>query len=555
MAGVLTGMQAAWARWQRPAPTRSSEARVAALAGALASAGKPIRQVAAQRTYGGATVGRLTNDWNPLNTSADSELVGSIRALRSRSRQLTRDNEYALRAKRLVQTNVIGQGIGMQAQVANVRGRLVDSVNTQIENEFERWCNKRSCHTGGTLHFHDIERLLLGELFEAGEVLVRYIKQPFGDSRVPLALEVIEADRLIDTWQTAKAPNGNAIRMGVEVDQWQRPVAYWLYPSHPGDYQFTSFQPSRFIRVPVEEIDHLFVQDRLPQTRGVPWMHAALKRLKDVGGYAEAEIVAARASASIMGFIKTPELEPSDNPDADTQPVYDLEPGVVKQLLPGQEFTGFNPSRPNAAMDPFMRLMLRGIASAIGVSYESLSRDYSQSNYSSSRLSLLDDRDLYKVLQRWTVRNFREPLHKMWMEQAVLAGALSFPDFYSQRDKYEAVRFRPRGWSWVDPIKEVAAYESAVQAGFMTVGDVVGATGNGQDLEDVLKARRAELDQMAELDLHFSTSVAPVKVGVSPLSVLNSSQQPGAVQDTGNADGPTNEGSTATGANPEQAAA
>ncbi|MGA0920517.1 MAG: phage portal protein, partial [Gemmatimonadaceae bacterium] len=37
------------------------------------------------------------------------------------------------------------------------------------------------------------------------------------------------------------------------------------------------------------------------------------------------------------------------------------------------------------------------MASGIGVSYESISRDYSQSNYSSSRLALLEDHDLYKA--------------------------------------------------------------------------------------------------------------------------------------------------------------
>lgn len=541
---LLSGPLAMLARLQAPRQ-RSSEERVASLAAAIDAARKPSSAAAGRRSYAGAAVGRLTSDWNPLNTSADSEIVTSLRSLRARSRQLTRDNEYALRGKKLCQTNVVGQGIGMQAQVANGRGRLLDNVNAAIEDAWETWCGKLTCHTAGTLHFHDIERMVVGELFEAGEVLVRIVKQSFGGSAVPLALEVIEADRLIDAWQTAKAPNGNAIRMGVEVDQWGRPQAYWLYPTHPGDYQFTSFQPSRFIRVPADEIIHLFVQDRVPQTRGVPWMHAALKRLNDIGGYAEAEIVAARASASIMGFIKSPEDQPGDDPTTD-QPTFDLEPGVVRKLQSGEDFTGFNPSRPNAAMDPFMRLMLRGVASAIGVSYESLSRDYSQSNYSSSRLSLLDDRDLWRVLQSWMVRNLRMPIHTIWLEQAVLGGALAIPDFYSNRAKYQRVRFRPRGWSWVDPIKEVAAYESAVQAGFMTVGDVVAATGNGQDLEDVLKARRAELDLMASMDLHFSTSAVPVKVGVSPLSVLNDAQQPGATENTGDAAGPNADAGDAT---------
>ena len=521
-----------------------SAAQVEAMAAAIEQARRspppaPATATAA-RMYAGAAYNRLTSDWNPLNTSADSEIVTSIRALRARSRALIRDNEYALRAQRLIQNNVIGQGIGMQAQVANTRGRLQDNINSQIEDAWARWADKAHCHTGGTLHFHDIERMLLGELFSAGEVLVRLVGQPMGDGNsIPLALEIIEAERLIDTFESAKAPNGNAIRMGVEVDRWGRPQAYWLWPTHPGDYQFTSFQPSRFIRVPADEIIHLFVQDRIPQTRGVPWMHAALKRLRDMGGYTEAEIVAARASASVMGFLETPDAQSGDGVDGAGNPLIDMEPGVIKQLLAGQKFTGFNPSRPNAAMEPFMRLMLRGIASATGCSYESLSRDYSQSNYSSSRLALLDDRDLWRVLQSWFIRNLRLPIHKAWMERAVLSGTLALDGYSVQREKYQSVRFRPRGWSWVDPTKEVIAYIAAVQAGFMTVSDVIALTGQGADLEDMLKARRQELDLMAELKLDFSTSAAPAAPATRPNLTVTAAGKPGTPDNTGDAGGAT----------------
>jgi hypothetical protein len=40
--------------------------------------------------------------------------------------------------------------------------------------------------------------------------------------------------------------------------------------------------------------------------------------------------------------------------------------------------------------------------------------------------------------------------------------------------KFTAATFRVRGWAWVDPTKEVAAYKEAVRAGFMTTGDTLG---------------------------------------------------------------------------------
>lgn len=462
-----------------------------------------------KRAYAGAAVNRLTGDWSSLNTSADSEIVTSLRLLRSRSRELVRDNEYASNAVRIVQNNVIGVGIGLQAQVVNARGKLQDGINDTIEAAWAAWSDRKICHTAGLLGFADIERLVVGQLVEAGEVLVRKVKRPFGGSKIPFTLEIIESDRLMDQYQTARAPNGNSIRMGVEVDEWGRPVAYWLHPNHPGDYQFASFQPAKFLRIPAEEIIHLYIQDRMPQTRGVPWFHATLKRLNNMAGYEEAEIVAARASANIVGFVKSPEAAAGDDVQGG-QRIIDSEPGTFKQLLPGEDFIGFNPSRPNSQMEPFMRFMLRSCAAGIGVSYESLSRDYSQSNYSSSRLALLDDRDLWRVLQGFVIRNFRNEIHRDWLEAAVLCGELAFPDFYSNRTKYEAVRFKPRGWNWIDPTKEVNAYRMAVRAGFMTVSDVIAATGGGVDAEDVFKSRRQELNMMAEMELIFDTDPAQV---------------------------------------------
>lgn len=479
------------------------------------NAQRQIQKLAESRSrmYAGAAMNRLNSDWNALNTSADSEIITSLRPLRARSRELVRDNEYAKAAVRLIKNNVIGTGIGMQAQVKSSGGKLMARYNDKIEEEFEEWCDKDTCDPAGKLCFPDMERLIIGSLVENGEVLVQKIRQPFGSGRIPYALNLIESDRLVDQWSVVRAENGNTIRMGVEQNRWGRPVAYWLYPNHPGDYQFSSFVESALIRLPAEDVIHLYIPERIGQTRGVPWFHATLKRLRNMQGYEEAEIVAARASASIVGIIESsegvvPDTEEFTNSGNKEQSTLSMEPGTFQQLAPGEKFTGFNPSRPNSGMDPFMRFMLRAFATGIGVSYASVSSDYSQSNYSSSRLALLDDRDLWRVLQGWFIRNFRREVHRDWMSAAVLANVISIPDYYANKKKYWTVRFKPRGWSWIDPAKEVAAYKSAVRSGFMTVSDVISLTSEHSDAEDVFKERRRELDMMAENDLVFDTDPA-----------------------------------------------
>lgn len=464
------------------------------------------------RMYAGAKMDRFTSDWAATGTSADAEIISSLSLLRARSRQLVRDNPHAKRAVGIIQNNVVGQGVGFQARVATPGGNLIARINDDIEEQWSIWCERKTLHTAGLLDMPALLRMAMAQLVEAGEVLLRKIPENFGGGAIPFALEMLEADRLVDQWQVARAPNGNTIRMGVEVDQWGRPAAYWLWPNHPGDYQYhRQFVASAFLRVPAEEVIHLYLIDRWPQTRGVPWFHAVLRRLRDMGGYSEAEIIAARASANIVGFITTQDASaPGEDTNADdNQRIVDTSPGQFQTLLPGESFVGFNPSRPNASLEPFMRYMLREMASGVGVSYESLSRDYSQSNYSSSRLALLDDRDLWRVLQGWLISTCLVEIYRPWLTAAVMAGKVSIPDFYRRQERHErAALFRPRGWAWIDPTKEVEAYRKAVRAGFMTVSDVIALTGGGQDIEDVCRGRRRELDLMAELDLRFDTDPA-----------------------------------------------
>lgn len=476
----------------------------------------PAPSGAQWRAYAGAKWGGTTADWVAQATSADSELYTSLRTLRNRSRQLVRDNEYAKNAKRIVVNNVIGSGIGFEAQVMMARGaKLNTPVNDAIEREWKRWSKKQFCHTAGKLSFKALQRFLLGNVFEAGEILVRLVQQPFGGSKVPLALELIEADQIVDNY-SGTADNGNTIRMGVEVDAWQRPVAYWLHPKHPGDYSFHgSHQPAQYQRVPASEILHLGLIERPYQTRCVPWLHATLLKLRHMGGYEEAEIVAARAAASIMGFRQKPELdlpEPEDTEGQDTDdhspPTIPFQPGVILDLPPGETFQGFSPSRPNAALDPFMRFMLRSVAAGVGVSYESLSRDYSQSNYSSSRLALLDDRDGWRILQDWFTEEFLAPVFERWLDLAVLAGVLPLQGYEADPDRFRDVEWQPRGWSWIDPAKEQAAAKSAVRSGHSTLTDDLAE--QGKSVEAIFKRRRRELDLAAEYGLVLDTDPSKV---------------------------------------------
>lgn len=468
-----------------------------------------------QRLYAGARAGRLM--FSASISSANAELYSSLDSLRSRSRALCRDNVYAKRAKQILVDNVIGKGMGMQAQVTNRRGRLLKGVNDPIEEAWCEWGHPDTCHTGGVLHFSDIERAAMGEVFEAGEVIIRIHRQPFGKGTIPLALELVEAERLASDYEIKVAP-GTRVTMGIEHDRFHRPVAYYIHTVHPHEMQaYTGQLADEIERVPAADIIHIKITERWPQVRGVPWMHAAINYLNQLGEFYESAVIAARMGADKAMMLRETdqgglaEALGEDDGKNDGTLSWSSSKGQVDILPAGTEVVDWTPAYPEQNFDPFTRAILRGIAAGVpGLYYSGLSQDYSQANYSSERSATLDTRGTWQAFQTWWIRTFRSPLHKQWLNAAMLARAIPGVDllaYASDIERYEEVKFKPRGWSWVDPTKEVNAYKEAEKAGYITKTQIIAATNGGLDLEDVARERRRELDMLAELDIETDTTV------------------------------------------------
>jgi lambda family phage portal protein len=447
------------------------------------------------KSYAAAAYNRLVTDWQASSASADAEIRGPLKVLRNRSRDLGRNNDYFKDFLREVQTNVVGpSGIPFQAQIKMERGKdLNEKLNNKVEDLWARWCRKENCDVAGKMFFADMERLLIREIAESGEVFVRKIYQKFGTSRIPLAIEILEADRVDDDMNGISSA-GNSIVMGVEKDTWGRAVAYYIKPSHPGDNASVrhNYNSHTSIRIPANEIIHLGLIERWPQTRSVPWVASAIMRLHHMKGYEEAEVIAARASASVMGFITNKDGELKGDGVEGGERVSQFSPGEFKYLAPGEEVTVPNLNRPSGQLDPFMSFMLRGVAAALGVSYETISKDYSKTNYSSSRQSLLKEREAWRTMQLWMIRNFHQPIFEAWLDMAVLSGEIDLKGYELFPEKYQGVKWMPRGWAWIDPAKEVAAYKEAVTGGFKSVTAICAE--DGIDFEDLILQRKREID-------------------------------------------------------------
>lgn len=446
------------------------------------------------RKYAAAEVDRLTADWPTHLEPAAQTLIRDLRNLRARSRFMAENDSYIKRWLQLLETNVVGpQGVRLQCQAKEDDGNPDTWANDTLEEGFKDWGKVGSCTVCGTLSWVDVQKLWVRTAARDGEVLVRLVENwPHNPYR--LALQFIDIDHLPETLNQV-LPNGNEIRLGIEYDKWGRPVAYHIARRHPNGLLGVESMPRAedLQRIPAAEILHGFLPERVLQGRGVPWAHASLLRLKQLQGYETSEAVAARISASKMGFYKTPtgdEYEGDDyDPDSQVEPTDEALPGMFEQMPSGWEFQQWDPDHPVSAYEAYVLAVLRGGASGLGVSYVSLANDLRGVNYSSLRQGSLDERDHYRVLQTWQVEHFNGPIYDRWLGNALGLGVVNLP--LAKFDKFARVKWRPRGWAWVDPLKEVKANAEAVKNGMKTMQDVAGES-RGDDVEDIFIQREYE---------------------------------------------------------------
>ena len=440
-----------------------------------------------QRHYQGASTGRLFGDFLTSSKSADSEIKDSLRTLRDRARSLARNDTYIARYLKLMVSNVVGKhGVRISSKARNDNGSLDLIANNQIEAAWKKWGKMGTCTANGRMSFLDCQKLFVEALARDGEVLVRHIKTSSND--FGYQLQFLEAD-LLDENLNENLKNGNKIIMGVEVDSYRKPVAYHLFKHHPGGNTYDI--ANKHIRIPASEIMHCYMPDRAEQTRGVTHIAAAMAQTKMLGGYMEAEVVAARLGASKSGFFSSPDGDSyvGDGIENSFNPVMNVEPGTFQQLPDGVTFTPYDPTHPTSAFESFTTTVLRSIASGLNISYHSLSNDLTSVNYSSIRQGALEDRSHFQIWQEFIVQHFIDVVFKKWLEMSITTKAINLP--MGKFDKFsEAVNYIPRSFPWIDPLKEMQANVVGLQNGITTYSDIVSSY--GKDVEETFEQHQKE---------------------------------------------------------------
>lgn len=433
--------------------------------------------------YEGAKTGRRTDGWTTAGTSANAEIGASLSKLRERSRSLFRDSPVK-KMLRVMVANIVGTGIRPQARTGDEKQDKV--INTL----FERW--QMEADADDQLDFYGLQALIVRTVIESGECLIRFRPRRLSDGMetIPLQLQVIEPDYLDLSKNTATSTG--YILQGVEFDKLGTRVAYWLFPEHPGEVLPTRMSGSfTSRRIPASEVLHVYVKERPGQIRGVPWLAPVLLTIRDRDDWNDAKILLKKIQSCLVAFVTQPEgpdgptLMPSTT-DATGQRIESMEPGMVRYGNPGEDVKFNNPPSGDADTE-FRKSIDRDIAAGFGCTYQQMTGDLSDANYSNYRAGHIDfgltvDEFNYLTFEPM----FGRPSWRRFIDTGVLAGLLPAQEY--------GARWMPPKRLSIDPAKDAKADQILVRSGFATWPQIVSANGYDPD---------AQLNEIAEYNKKF----------------------------------------------------
>lgn len=471
-----------------------------------------------RRSYAAAENMARYNDFKVSVGSADAELQLGLTKLRGKARALDRNSSAMVRFLKLLEINVVGAaGFQFKCRVRKQDGTMDTSLNERVEMAWWRWCQRPTCD--GQMTMVDFLAQMVITHARDGEYLFEIVKDPrFPDG---IALNPIESDMLDETLNYGFLPNGNQIKMGVEIDPYGKPVAYHMLLVHPGDSSWNQrTAKERWRRVPADRIIHIYQRRRPGQTRGQPTAAAVVNPIKMLDGYREAETMGRRLMAAQGGFIETEMGAAStidaladgrETEDEDSDLIMNVEPGVIRSLKQGQKFKEFNPGGQVSDYQQFESQIKKDIAMGLGISVMSYGMETSGVSYSAGRTVTIEDRDFYKSYQRFLIDNGVEKIFAAWLSAHSMADIASFPPS-RMAAVMDGHMFRGRGWDWVDPAKDIKANVEALRTRQTSLSAV--AASRGIDIRDLLAEIAEDEAMLKEFGLTLTSD--PPKAQVKP---------------------------------------
>ena len=464
---------------------------------------KAVRAVNKGYSESGASYSKRALKSMRPNSGAPSEDIDENNyTLRQRSRMLYMSAPICTSAIKTNRTNVIGNGLKLKSAinraVLGMSQEQAEEWQKKTEAEFELWASKKNaCDATGMNDFYGMQQLCLMSWLMSGDVFA-LIKREKPTPFMPysLRLHIIEADRVRTphigagtvypmTITKVKADNGNTIYDGVEVSPGGMVQAYHIANTYP--YESTA-EKTEFKRIEaygqktgLPNILHIMESERPDQYRGVPYLAQVIEPMLQVRRYTEAEIMAAVVQSFYTAFVIT-EAGANDLPfnevgggdyseEISKDPnEYEMGPGTVNIMEPGEDVKFASPTHPNTGFDTFIRSMCVQMGAAFEVPADLLLKEFNAS-YSASRAALLEAWKAFRMRRVWLTNDLCRPVYEIWLTEAVALGRITAPGFLTDpliRQAYLGSEWIGPSQGMLDPTKELQAAQMAIESGLST---------------------------------------------------------------------------------------
>jgi lambda family phage portal protein len=446
--------------------------------------------------YEAASRGRRTAGWKGTHADANVAAGSALGWLRAHSRDLVRNNAWATNGVGVISDNTVGWGI-----IPKALGEARVAANAAAA--WQDWADTTACDADGRLTFTGLQALGMRSVVESGEVLIRRRwRRPQDGIPLNMQIQLLESDFIDTSKDGTKGQEGGPIVQGIEFDAIGRRVAYWLFEEHPGSNRSGLSSVSR--RVSASDIIHVYRIDRPGQVRGVPWLATAIVGLKDFDEFEDAQLMRQKIAACFAVFVTDfdgngdPLLGPDGKPLPQDPMAEELAPGMIVRNPPGKDVKFANP--PLVTDDGFSTRTLRKIAAGIRSTYEDLTGDYSQVNFSSARMARLKHwAAVYGWRYNMLVPHTCDGVWSWAMEAAMLAGAVPV---------VPRATWTPPPMPMIEPDKEGLALMRMVRAGAKTFSEMIREQGYDPDL--FLAEYSADLQRLDALGIKLDSDVRAV---------------------------------------------
>lgn len=452
--------------------------------------------------YDAAGGGKRMRAWNPPSSGPNKAVVG-IQKIRDRARDARRNDWTGESGTQKWATNLIGVGIVPRFKRITNKARKLEIID--LWNDFVA-----KADADNVLNLYGLQTLAVKSWFESGEVFLRRRDRRVDSGLpVPVQMQLIEADFVpmldSDYWPGMKT--GHRIRSGIEFNRISQRVAYWMYREHPGDGTSTINSIDNLVRVPADQVRHIYEPSRPGAIRGVSPMASILTRLRNVGDYDDAVLERQKLANLFMAFIKytLPNLEGQDRDPLTGMPLEGsldaplaaLMPGIVQELEPGQEVQFANPPEAGTTYSDYMRTQHMGTSAAMGIPYEIFSGDIKEVSDRTLRVIINEFRRLAEQRQ-WqiVIPMMCQPCVDWFAEAALLVGKIAVAEL----DPVRRVEHAPHGWQHIHPVQDPQGKKLEVEAGFRSRSSVIAERGDDPDMVD--DERKIDIDREKELGLY-----------------------------------------------------